>query len=274
LPGWLHFDANSSNPGFSGTPGYFDTNFYALREIPIILEASDGILNASTIFIINVGGTSWGELLLKIVAPVLSAITAIFTLYELRGYLLNRCCKGRYEKQPRNCSVGNAFTLRVIAPAEQIHGVALRLPARRSCCYCCHFVRLPPPLPGHVALPTWMEYDSDINELRSKGPIPAHVAGKNFVVQVWGAAGVILEQYQLTILPPESNSPAGLREANEASALIGLGSMSRDKDLSDMSDSVLLPQGVPIEGTPTPARRFPPSSSGSGGEIEFSLCST
>ncbi len=228
LPDWLHF--NSHVPSFSGTPGRGDTNFYALHVLQIVLTASDGVANGSTVLTINVGGASWGEWAINIGAPVISILTTLYALYELRGLFLNRCHKKRYLKESKDylpagsCRVGEQVELRLKTPAREIEEVTVRLPAKRARSQCCQFFQLPPALPGNTPLPLWLEYDPLDNALRTKVPIPdLDEKYRQLVVQVAGEMGVILEQFTLTILPRRSASLAPLtsRKLDDGKELTG-----------------------------------------------------
>ncbi len=95
------FNNDSSIPSFSGTPGRGDTNFYAVHELEIQVNALDGFVNGSTVFRINVGGVSWGQLAIQIIAPLISAFTTLYTIYQLRALCLNRCFKESYHKESK-----------------------------------------------------------------------------------------------------------------------------------------------------------------------------
>jgi hypothetical protein len=211
LPHWLSFDNKVSTPLFSGTPGHSDTDFYAIRQLDIQLNAFDGVVNATTLFRINVGGTSWGELAIKIIAPLLSGLTTLYTLYQLRALFLNRCFKGRYQKEAKNyvtkdfVAAGDNFQLVLKTAPELIERVTVRLPTKQTRSRGQQFFQLPRALPGGVAMPDWMKYDPFTNILSTKEPIPASVGGQTLVIQVSGEMGVILEQFDLAILPGRQN---------------------------------------------------------------------
>ncbi len=204
LLGWLIFNNDSSAPSFSGTPGRGDTNFYAVRELEIELNAFDGFINGSTVFRINVGGTSWGQLAIQILAPLVSAFTTLYTIYQLRALCLNRCFKERYQKVSKDYvseefMVGQHFHLNLKTPAENIERVEVKLPAKQASSQCFQFFQLPRSLPGGAMMPDWMKYDSYTNTLSTREPIPVSVAGKTLVVQISGKEGIILEQFGLFI---------------------------------------------------------------------------
>jgi hypothetical protein len=214
LPAWLHFNQEQNQtPVFSGTPGHGDTDFYALRPVEIQLDAFDGVVSARTLFTIQVGGVSYGQLAATIGAPLISVLTALYSLYQLRALCLNRCRKQHYQREVRESAVGEELTLRLQTPAEQIHQVMLKLPPTRSRCSCFQFFKLPSALPGGASLPPWLEYEPFENVLRTKTPIPRS-APKDLIVQVCGERGVILEQFELRILPTRSAPFAASSQVN------------------------------------------------------------
>ncbi len=236
LPDWLHF--NRSDLRFSGTPGPGDTNFYALRILQMALNASDGVVEGSTIFTLNVGGASWGEQAVKIIAPLVSVLTALLTLYELRAYGFNRCRKGRYQKPARHGQVGEHLTLPLATKrTEQIRGVAIRLPAEQS--RCCQFFKLPRPLPGDVPMLPWLEYDPITNQVMTKAPIPDNVSGRVLVIQVWGDDGVILEQFELSILPRPTQTLRDNLSAQKFSSAVGDIKNQKSTDLDQRRETAV-----------------------------------
>ena len=162
-----------------------------------MLNVSDTIINASSSFIISVGGMSRGQLAVTILAPVFSFFTTLYSIYKLRALALNRCYKSRYEKEKKEYKVGSNIELKLETPLELISEFSVRLPTPKV--KCCQFFQLPPALPGGITMPSWLEYDPFSNILRTKEPIPAEMAGKVLVIQVAGDMGVILEQFDLRI---------------------------------------------------------------------------
>ena len=200
LPAWLSFN-NSEPPVFFGEPGHGDTDFYAPRLLQIQLNASDGMVNGSSPLLISVGGTSWGQLAITIASPSISFLVALYSAYKLRGLVLNRCAKGRYQQGTIEKEVGEQFRLTLQTPAEVISDLAVRFPAQQACSRCCQFFKLPQSLPGGATLPLWMEYNPETNEIRTKTTIPVGSVNKNFIIQASDANGVILEEYTLIVLP-------------------------------------------------------------------------
>ena len=157
-------------------------------------------MNVSTLFILNVDGTSWGQLIITTISPVISFLTTLYALYQLRALFLNRCCKQRYEKEAKEYAIGEEFSLELSAPRQKVRTVTLREPAERAWSKHCQFFNLPRSLPGDITMPSWLEYEPFKNCLRTRGPIP-DIGEQNLVVQVSGKMGVILEQFELHILP-------------------------------------------------------------------------
>ncbi len=202
-PRWLYFSSTETNIKFWGQPGHGDTNFYSPRPLQIMLNASDDVVNASITFTINVGGMSRGQLAITIIAPVISFLTTLYTLYGLRALLINRCRKD-YQKGSREYAIGSSFELPLETLHDRIVDVSVKLPPKKT--QCCQFFRLPRTLPGGAKMPAWLNYDEFRNTLKTVQPVPEDVLGVTLVVQVTGKAGVILEQVELRFVPPLSDN--------------------------------------------------------------------
>lgn len=100
LPAWLYFNGTEP-PMFYGKPGYGDTDFYSPRLLQIRFNASDGMVNGTSLLTISVGGSSWGQLAVIVASPIVSFLAALYSLYKLRGFVLNRCAKQRDIKKER-----------------------------------------------------------------------------------------------------------------------------------------------------------------------------
>ena len=199
LPVWLYFNATEP-PMFYGKPGYSDTDFYAARLLQIRFNASDGVVSGTSLITISVGGTSWGQFAVLVGSPIISFLAALYSLYKLRGFVLNRCGKQRYQKGTIEIEAGETLRLTLKTPADAISEVAVRLPAKKACSRCCQFFKLPETLSGNTLLPSWLTYDPEKRELRTKRTIPLDIAGQQFVIQVCNDDKVIIEEYTLKVV--------------------------------------------------------------------------
>lgn len=204
LPKWLTFD-DTDEPTFSGTPGYGDTDTYAPRWLNIKLIASDGVVNASTTFTINVGGWSYLQLILTVGAPIISAISAAWALYKERAIFLNRYYRKENLKDSFDIKAGERFKLTFTTPAHQIEQVSIKRPAGKACISCCQFFKLPRPL-NNTALPDWARYSKGSNTLYTKTPIPSDLGESRLYIEAADEDGVVLEQYKLKIGNSEDDS--------------------------------------------------------------------
>lgn len=192
LPSWLNF--NSQTRTFKGTPGRSDTDTYADRDHFIEISAGDGQSEASTNFTLSVTGVSSLELGINIGSPLLSGLITAYGLYKKRGVILNPF-KGKSD--PETTTINQPFNRIFRVPSDKIDSVIATINANPGIftslytLFCCGKIR-PRTLPGN--LPRGLHYDFGANALVGK-PETTGV----FTIQAIGDAGVIEEQFDLTI---------------------------------------------------------------------------
>lgn len=210
LPSWLSFTSLNGSQVFSGTPGRGDTNPISDRIIEIAYSASDGLAQTTTSFSITVQGLSTFEWFLKIGGPLLSFAGLLLGAYANRALCLNRYRPQRYQQPIQTAVMGQEFKYALCTPLEKIYKLQVKLPHTPR--ECCGFFKHPgeffkssrDKLPGGFQLPYWLEYDMDSNTLSSKGRVPDDIRYNALVVQVKDGAGIMLEQFQLRVVAPES----------------------------------------------------------------------
>jgi hypothetical protein len=241
LPGWLKFDAD--NLRFYGTPGRSDTGDFGTHALDINLIAADDLSQTPTTFRINVQGNSHLLLALKIGGPIFTLSGLAFGLYKKRSLLLNRYQKDKYQKLDHTVVAGEAFFYPLETPPENVAKVQVKLPSNErgnGIGRVAEFFRSSHDrLPGHVALPSWMDYDTEKNALFSLGPVPASVKHKTLIIQVKDKDNITQEEFTLKVLPaaqhtliddeaekPESKAKVEVIEEGEVSESASLQSAS------------------------------------------------
>jgi hypothetical protein len=205
LPGWLKFDAEKLR--FHGTPSRSDTGDFGSRALDINLVAADDLSQTSTSFRINVQGDSHLLLFFKIGGPLFTTAGLAFGLYKKRSLLLNRYQKDKYQKLDHTIAIGEAFVYPLETSPELVAKVQVKLPRAESNgrSLLGFFKSSHDRLPAHRQLPTWMEYDPDKNELRSKGPVP-NVRYRELIIQIKGKDDITQEEFTLKVLPATQNT--------------------------------------------------------------------
>jgi hypothetical protein len=205
LPSWLKFDVDTLR--FHGTPSRSDTGDFGSRALDINLIAADDLSQTSTNFRVNVQGDSHLLLFFKIGGPLFTAAGLAFGLYKKRSLLLNRYQKDKYQKLDHTIAIGEAFVYPLETSPELVAKVQVKLPRAESNgrSLLGFFKSSHDRLPAHRQLPTWMEYDPDKNELRSKGPVP-EVRYRELIIQVKGKDDITQEEFTLKVLPAAQNT--------------------------------------------------------------------
>jgi len=205
LPDWLSFTAGT----FSGTPGRLDTDFYAVRtlSIRVTAQASISVLSAQTTFDLLVGGVSLGQLVVQIVAPIVSVLSSLFALYKARALFLNRYKYANYKPLKETIYPGQFFERQLETPAIEIRVIQATKPPKHqpncpcgclTCCCCC-FTFLLSSRDQFAKLPSWLEYHLFSNKLVApKGP-HADETGQELIIEVLDEDGVLREQFTLDI---------------------------------------------------------------------------
>lgn len=201
LPAWLFFDPKSRT--FSGIPGRGDTGFYSPRRLEILLTATKLTTSKAARFEISVTGTSYGEIALKVVGPIVTAMTALYGAYKTRGRYWNQCRSGKYQKPPQRVSIGQAYTYSMETDRREVDYVQCLLENEK--------------LPCGNLLPSWLEYDLGTNSLKS-GAVPDCGNVDVLTIQVIDKIGRIREQFELRIQAEE--------EGDESAALLAQGAGS------------------------------------------------
>jgi hypothetical protein len=249
LPGWLKFDADTLR--FYGTPGRSDTDDFGSRALDINLIAADDLSQTPTTFRINVQGNSHLLLALKIGGPLFTLSGLAFGLYKKRSLLLNRYQKDRYQKLDHTAVVGEAFFYPLETPPENVAKVQVKLAGNErsnGIGRVAEFFRSSHDrLPGHVALPSWMDYDTEKNALFSLGPVPASVKHKELIVQVKDKDNITQEEFTLKILPAVQHTliddEVEKPESKVKVEVIGEGEITESASLQSASSA---PTNVPV----------------------------
>jgi hypothetical protein len=213
FPNWLSYDPQSRI--FSGTPGYGDTDTLHDRVLQITLTAQGIAATQSTQFNINVTGVSTLALALKILGPLASAASAVYTAYKLKYLFWNTCRKSEYQKPRSTAIVGRSYQYAFSTPKKEIAIVqALHEGVNFS---------------AGKLLPGWLYFDGKSNSLRSDA-----IENENYLKKICIRAidhqGYIREEFKLHLKEKEEASLLSENKRDEEVELSARASQGRLKE--------------------------------------------
>ncbi len=201
LPKWLIFDATTRT--FSGKPTSGDTDTYADQSTIVTVTAIDGKFETPGQFTVTVTGDSYFGKIVRVVLPSLSALGTLYSGYKNRAWLLNIFGKRRWKNNQIRVIIGENFIYELKTHAKNVRKVQAYVKDERL------FSKMKEKFlcgrKSHVALvsslPTWMEYNSDVNTLFSTKQIEEIdlMGQRNIQIRVLGDGGVIKELLHLTL---------------------------------------------------------------------------
>ncbi len=208
LPKWLNFEPN--NRIFSGIPTPEDTNTFTDAVVVIALMANDGQATTTGTFNIAVSGEPYLIRFIKIAGPALTIASAIFGGYKKRALILNRINKIKYTKDPVSLTAGQEFFYQFSCSPRAISNVTLSVLSQKGV-----KTKLYSKMDGSRffcrkkfknwtkvsdVMSHWLSCNAATGTLYSLGGVPNfHHLGPMRITAI-GNAGVILEQFDLTIL--------------------------------------------------------------------------
>jgi len=178
LPEWLKWDATTLS--FSGTPGSFDTNTYATRQVTIDVWAKDSVGSAKTSFIISVGGESFWATFIKYGFSFGSVAISAIGIWKERALIWNYLCKEKYQKGTKTALVGNHYSYSIELARENRKEIQVLLKGKV--------------LPHQNPFPDGLAYKND-----KLCGIPSVKSIGRFTVRVIDHDGYINEEFELII---------------------------------------------------------------------------
>ena len=204
LPKWLSF----SDRTLEGKAGPSDTGAFTDKSIPLQICATDGDLDACTVFGLSVQGTSTEERALSILGPLGTAAALGAAWYKKRGLLLNPWNRKNYDKGTKILAVGEPYSYKLETPKGKIQLIKafegkqmfadLAAPKSLDEGGYLEWFKHDKSIVGGSLLPRWLEYDQGKNQLLSTaGP---QIEDKGiYTIRVFGHGEVILEEIKLDV---------------------------------------------------------------------------
>jgi hypothetical protein len=196
LPAWLQFDVVSMT--LFGIPGHGDTDTFTARTLELNFTANNGLLSNSLLFRINVGGSSYGFIVFKVLGPLLTALSTILAAYSKRAFCLN--CRVKEQKQAYQYVIGSDHrkVFKLKTPSDELGAVQIKKKVSQKR-HCCSFWSNPyKELPAGKLLPHWAVYNESINALVvNGGPITKDIG--TYRVEETNKAGVIKNLFRLEV---------------------------------------------------------------------------
>jgi len=178
LPEWLKWDATTLS--FSGTPGSFDTNTYATRQVTIDVWAKDSVGSVKTSFIISVGGESFWAAFIKYGFGFGSAAISVLGVWKERALIWNYLNKNKYRGETERAVVGEHYSHEIKLDQKKVKEIRA--------------FRAGKPLAQQKLLPDGLSYE--YGELSGT---PTDKDLGRFTMRVFDHEGYISEEFDLII---------------------------------------------------------------------------
>jgi len=178
LPDWLKWNAKTLS--FSGTPGLFDTNTYASRQLTIDVWAADNVSSVKTSFIITVQGESFWALFIKYGFSFGTVAVSALGVWKERALIWNYLCKEKYQKGTQTTFVGKPYSHNLKLSQADIKEIRVLSNGKA--------------LPQLKPFPDGLVYKDD-----KFGGIPTDEDIGRFTVRVIDHGGYISEEFELII---------------------------------------------------------------------------